>query len=151
VASTPVGTTAPVKIFRDRKEMTLSVVVGRRPGSEPEKPAELVAARNTEDETQKTSGIGIRIQTLNSQLIRDKEQDVRTGVTVLRVDSGSAADDARLKVGDVIETINRQLIKNNEDFKRVIGQLKSGDPIVLQVYRERLMPTPRIFISFNKP
>ena len=42
VASTPVGSTAPIKIYRDKREMTLSVVVGRRPGREiPAKTASL--------------------------------------------------------------------------------------------------------------
>jgi hypothetical protein len=51
----------------------------------------------------------------------------------------------------VIEAINRQPVSGKEDFKRVLNQLKSGDPIVLQVYREKLSPTPQIFISLNKP
>jgi S1-C subfamily serine protease len=51
----------------------------------------------------------------------------------------------------VIETINRQPIRNAEDFKEAITGLASGAPVVLQVYRQKRMPTPRIFISFNKP
>jgi serine protease Do len=152
VASTPVGTSAPMKVFRDGKEIALTVVIGRRPGREPAKPAEVVM-RNTsaEDELRKAQGIGISIQALSPQRIREKDLDVKQGVTVLHVEPGSVADDARVKPNDVIESINRQPVKTNEDFKRVLNELKSGDPIVLQVYRERLMPIPRIFVSFNKP
>jgi serine protease Do len=150
VASTPVGTSAPMKIFRDGREMTLTVVVGRRPGGEPAKPAEVVT-RPPEDDSQKTPGIGISIQSLNPQRIQERDLDVKQGLSILRVEPGSVGDDARLRAGDVIETVNRIPVKTNEDFKRILNDLKSGDPIVLQVYRERLMPNPRIFISFNKP
>ncbi|MGH9845411.1 MAG: Do family serine endopeptidase [Blastocatellia bacterium] len=150
VASTPVGASAPMKVFRDGKELVLTVVIRRRPGGEPAKPAEVVM-RAPEDESQKTPGIGMHIQALNPQRIREKDLEVKQGVVVLRVDPGSVADDARVRPSDIIEAINREPVKSNDDFKRVLAQLKSGDPIVLQVYRERLMPTPRIFISFNKP
>jgi hypothetical protein len=33
----------------------------------------------------------------------------------------------------------------------VFNRLKSGDPVVLLIYRDRMEPTPRFFISFNKP
>jgi serine protease Do len=150
VASTPVGSTAPVKIVRDGNEITLSVVVGKRPGGEPVKPAEL-KSKATESESTRQSGIGISIQAVTPQRIADRDIEIKHGVTVLRVDSGSVADDARLKANDIIEYINRRPVRDNEDFKRILGDLHSGDPIVLQVYRERLTPTPRIFISFNKP
>jgi len=150
IASTPVGTSAPMKIFRDGKEMAITVVVGQRPGGEPAKPAEVVI-RNSLDEAQRTPGIGLSIQSLNPQRIQDRDLDVKHGVVVKRVDPGSVADDARVRPNDIIEAINREPVKTNDDFKRVLARLKSGDPIVLQVYRERLMPNPRIFISFNKP
>lgn len=150
VASTPVGASAPVKILRDGNEITLTVVVGKRPGGEPVKPAEL-KARSTENESNKQPGIGISIQAVAPQRIADRDIEIKHGVTVLRVDPGSVADDARLKANDIIEYINRRPVRDNEDFKRILGELSSGDPIVFQVYRERLNPTPRIFVSLNKP
>ncbi len=149
VASTPAGTTAPVKISRDGREMTLSVVIGRRPGRDlAVKPAE--AAMNAGDDL-RNQNIGITIGTLTAQLIRDRDLDVARGVMVVRVEPGSVADDAAVRVNDVIEAINREPVGNKEDFKRALSRLKPGDAIVLQVYREKLLPIPRIFISLNKP
>lgn len=150
VASTPVGTQIPMKIVRDGRELSLNVVVGRRPGGEPAKLAEVVM-RKTEDDLPKTANLGITFQALTPQRIREKELDVKQGVFVVKVEAGSVADDARLKPGDVISHINRIPVKSNEDFKRVLSELNTGDPIVLQIYREKLLPTPSIFISFNKP
>jgi serine protease Do len=147
VASTPVGTTAPVKIYRDGRPMTLNVVIGRRPGRETI--ANTAAGLPGDDLRRENLGIGIK--NLSSQLALDTDPDGVKGVLVARVDSGSVADDAGLKVNDVIETMNREPIDDNEDFKRTLNRLKSGDPIVLLVHRKGLAPTPRIFISLNKP
>lgn len=157
VASTPVGTTAPIKIFRDGKEMNISVVIGRRPGRETPKRAEASATSGAE-EAPKTQNLGIGIQALTPQKSQNKEigtiikEPARArGVLVVSVESGSVADDAELKANDIIELINREPIRDNQDFRRVLNRLKPGDPIVLQVYREKAAPFSRIFISFNKP
>ncbi|HEY8459088.1 MAG TPA: PDZ domain-containing protein, partial [Blastocatellia bacterium] len=148
VASTPVGTAAPIRIYRDGKPMTLSVVIGRRPGGGiiPDSPAAGASASGL-----RADKLGIGIENLNAQLSLDGDLDSLKGVLVSRVEPGSVADDAKLKPNDVIETINREPVNNKEDFKRVLNRLKSGDPIVLLVYRKALAPNPRIFISLNKP
>jgi serine protease Do len=148
VASTPVGTTAPVKIYRDGRPMTLSVVIGRRPGRETI--ANTAAAGASIDDPPKDN-LGIGIGNLNSQLALDADLEGAKGILVARVDPGSVADDAGLKTKDVIEKINREPVDDKEDFKRVLNRLKSGDPIVLLVYRKSLAPYSRIFISLNKP
>lgn len=147
VASTPVGTTAPIKIFRDGKEIMLSVVISQRPGSETFAP--IAAAKVGGNDETPRQNIGIRVETLTPGRSLERELGDVRGVLVLRVEAGSVAEDAGLKVNHVIETINRQRIKSAEDFKEVISNLKSGDPIVLQVYRQK--DYPRIFISFSKP
>jgi serine protease Do len=147
VASTPVGTTAPIRIYRDGRPMTLSVVIGRRPGREIiNDPAESASG----DDLRKES-LGVGIQDFSAQSALDDDLEATRGVLVQRVESGSVADDAKLKPKDVIETINREPVNSKEDFKRVLSRLKSGDPIVLLVNRKSLAPYTRIFISLNKP
>jgi len=150
VASTPVGTAVPVKIFRDGKEMMVSVVVGRRPGNS----GSIItpgASATGSDLALRTQNIGIRFETMTPKKAAEKDLSSSRGILVVRVEPGSIAEDAELKQDDLIETINREPVRDNEDFKRVINSLKSGDPIVLQVYRRGAAPYPRIFISFNKP
>src|SRR5215471_19325220 len=148
VAWTPVGTAAPVKIYRDGRPMTLSVVIGRRPGHDIIADA---ASMNALSNDLRKDNLGISVENLNSQLALDAGKDGMKGVRITRVEPGSVADDARLKANDVIETINREPVNDKEDFKRIMNRLKSGDPIAMLVHRKGLAPYPRIFISLNKP
>lgn len=148
-ASAPIGVAAPIKIWRDGKDVTLSVVIAQRLSREPLTRAE--AAKLSESDEAPRPTIGIRVESLTPARIAEKELGDTRGVLAIRIEVGSIADDSGLKVNDVIETINRQPIRSAEDFKEVITSLNPGDPVVLQVYRQRLFPTPRIFISFNKP
>jgi serine protease Do len=157
VASAPVGTNAPVKIYRDGKELNVSVTIGRRPGSDIPERSEAALSRGA-GEPLRSQNIGIGIQSLAAPKSQRKEigSILKTpassrGVLVVTVEPGSIADDAGIRFHDIIEMINREPIKDNQDFKRVLNQLNPGDPIVLQVYRESLAPNSRIFRSFNKP
>ena len=149
-AATPVGTNASMKIVRNSNEIELTVVIGRRPSREVAKRAEVVA-RQAAEENPKSLGLGMSIKAVTPQRNTERELDVTRGVTVVRVDPGSIADDANVRAGDIIEAINRQRVASNEEFKRIIGDLKPGDPIVLQVYREKLAPMTRIFLSLDRP
>ncbi|MBO0721259.1 MAG: trypsin-like peptidase domain-containing protein [Blastocatellia bacterium] len=158
VASTPVGTNAPLKIYRDGREMNISVTIGRRPGTDIPLRVDSAAAAAV-GAPPRTQSIGIGLQSLAPQRTQrkeissvfDKTAGSSRGVLVVSVDPGSIADDADIKPNDIIEMINREPVKDNQDFKRVLNQLKSGDPVVLQVYRETFAPNARIFRSFNKP
>ena len=149
VAAAPVGAPAPIKIFRDGKEMTLMVTISRRPNVGLAEAAEEFKA--TEAEVSTKQNIGISVQTLTPTRIVERSLGQVMGVSVIRVEAGSISDDAGLKVNDVIEAINRKTVKNVEDFKEVLSGLYSGEPVVLQVYRQKLYPHPRIFISFSRP
>lgn len=149
VASAPVGAPAPIKIFRDGKEMTLSVVISQRPGSD--FPAVTNSLKASESELSPRQTIGISVQNLTPTRILEHALGSVMGVTVIRVEAGSISDDAGLKVNDVVESINRQQVRNVEGFKEALSDINAGEPIVLQVYRQKFYPNPRIFISFNRP
>ena len=148
IGSTPVGTVAPLRIIRAGRELMVNVTVGRRPGSEANYP---IVNPLVKSEAEKTRALGISIGTVNLKAALERGIRPMPGVVVDAVQPGSVADDAKLKVGDVIEAINREPVKMNEDFKRVLNALKPGDAIVLQVYRESFDPNPRLFISLNNP
>jgi serine protease Do len=145
VASTPVGTPATVRFYREGVAQTVTVVIGQRPGSRPAPPLPDQA------EVPARERLGFRIETITPRLAREKELAVGRGCLVLQVEPGSIAEDAELRANDIIESINRRPVATTDDFKKEMERLSPGAPIVLQVHRQSLTPIPRIFLSFDKP
>src|SRR5205085_1409160 len=120
--SAPVGTVAPLKVFRDGHEQMLSIIVGRRPGNEL---IESQAGAN-KAEAPRMQSIGITIAELTGQLGIGKTVSNVRGAYVANVTPGSVAEDAGLKNGDVIELFNRETINTKADYTRVLTRLKPG-------------------------
>ena len=66
-------------------------------------------------------------------IINDVEQG--SGVVVIDVTSGSAAEEAGLRRGDVIVSVNRKKVANMAEYQRLIQQALRGDSMMLLVRR----------------
>ena len=134
VAQADPGTTARINLWRDGREMPIAVVLGERPKDpgdrdEPE-----------EDAPEETSGekLGLSIQTLTPEMAQQLGYRNEDGVIISSVTSGSPADEAGLRRGDLIKEINRTEVSTAPEFKRVLARLQSGDSAVLLVKRRSL-------------
>jgi serine protease Do len=58
------------------------------------------------------------------------------GVVITEVEAGSAAEDAGLRVGDVLQEINRKPVPSVSDFNRITTDLKQGAAVLLLINRE---------------
>ncbi len=149
VASSPIGESAAFTFLRDRdgklEKMSANVVLGERPKlqqlSQLEEPA---APKEKEQSLPKGNGLhlGVTLAELTQQMITEKNLTGVRGLYVKDVDPNGLAAEVRnttgqqaLNEGDVITRINRVNVTTLAEFQRVIGGLKSGDPIVLQVSR----------------
>jgi len=110
VADTKPGTTVPVEILRNGVKKTLRVAVKQLPDTEQ-------LAWNSSQENGDTG-------TLNGVAVSDIDQQARRefniprnvqGAIVTEVEPDSAAAEAGLKLGDVIEDINHHPVKSAED------------------------------------
>ena len=63
----------------------------------------------------------------------------------------SFADDIGLRAGMVITQLNRQAINNEEDFRKLTSQLKSGQDVVFLVHQGRGAGSGNVFISGTLP
>lgn len=148
VASTPVGDSVTFTFLRDREgrleKMTANVVLGERP--KPQQVSEVNdAAPKPGDKAAETKTglhLGLTLGELTQQLITDKHLAGVRGLYVKDVDPNGLAAEIRgtsgqpaLNEGDVITRINRVPVTTLADFQRVVGGLKTGDPIVLHVSR----------------
>jgi len=148
VRETPVGRSVDVKVRRDTREETLKVTAERssqfafEPGQHFDfdvPNVRLFADRAAQavsriEMTTVRVEAGIRVEQLTDQLREFFGASGSNGVLVTSVDSGSAADKAGLKAGDVIIAIDGRTIRNPSDFSR---EMRAGDAPALKILRQK--------------
>jgi len=125
VAETSPGSKVPVKILRDGDSKTLEVTVKQLPGS-----GSLAEAGSpTGNDTGTLNGVGVG--DLDPQARAQFHiPDTVHGAVVTQVEPGSAAAEAGLKTGDVIESINRHPVKNADDAIQLTSNTTSKRTLV---------------------
>jgi len=80
--------------------------------------------------------LGARGQDLTPQLAQAFDVDLSSGFIVTQIESGSPADKAGLRVGDVIVSANDKKIRTSGDMHNLVGLLRIGQTIDLKLYRQ---------------
>jgi serine protease Do len=139
VADSSVGSTLKAGVIRDKKQMTLDIVVGDR--------AKIFAELNGEPKSGEPDSapdatqmkFGMSVQALPSAE-RQRMNFKGTGVLIASTEPGSFADEIGLAKGDVITELNRQAVSSPEDIRRLQNTLKPGDPVAFHVMRQTMGP-----------
>jgi serine protease Do len=136
IAATMPGTEIKLKIWRDGKEKTIEVKLGK-----------LESDKTTPETEEKLESLfGFKVKPFNSELAEKYQiEGKRSGVVVTEVKPGSNAARAGLREGDLIVAINRNKIKSLEDFNKAVEPLKKGDAVLLQIVRQNR----NFFIAFD--
>jgi serine protease Do len=148
VRETPVGRTIDVKVRRDNREETVKVTTERRAGflTFPQGQFQLATpdlrvfsdriVRDFPRIQMSTVFVqsGIRVEDLTDQLRDFFGVFSNGGVLVTSVDSGSPADKAGLKAGDVITAVDAKTIRNASDFSR---EMRADSKPTLKVIRDK--------------
>jgi serine protease Do len=125
VANTPPGKGVPVKVWRDKTEKTLEIKIG-------DTPDENVALKST---NKSKSLLGLEVRPLTPDIARQLNLRAQEGVLVFSVEEDSAAGEAGLQRGDVIREVNRQRVRNVQDFERATKDVKEGDRVTVLLQR----------------
>jgi serine protease Do len=126
VAGLNVGETAAVKVLRDGKLENFQVTVAKRNDE----------TRTAKKEPVKSDAeLGIQVADLSSDTARRFDISDTEGVILVGIKSGSRGENAGLRVGDVIKGVNRKEVNNVDDYKRIVDDLKTGDPIAMLIKR----------------
>ncbi len=124
VASLPVGKKVEVLIFRNGQELRKSLVVAERKDSR-----EIASGK-------KINGrLGLTVQEVTPEMARILKLTDKGGVVITRIDQDSPADDAGLKVNDVILQINRVRIQSLQDYTGELARSEKEETVMFLVKR----------------
>jgi serine protease Do len=79
--------------------------------------------------------VGMRVEPLTQSQADELKLPVRGGVTVTRINLDSPAQNAGLKIDDVILEIAKQRVFTPEDFRSVVEQLPADKPYPMSILR----------------
>ena len=127
IADMAPGSVAHLQVLRNGQQHSITVKVGTLPDKQ---------ERASAEQSGEQSGLaGLHVQTLTPSVAQDLGLPSSThGVVVTTVSDDSAAADAGLQHGDVIEQVDRQPVRNVGEFERAVSKA-GNDAIVLLVNR----------------
>ncbi|HEX3034251.1 MAG TPA: DegQ family serine endoprotease [Thermodesulfobacteriota bacterium] len=128
VALATPGTEVKLKIIRDGKEKDITAKLEELPETRAGKMEE-----GTGKETEEK--LGLSAEEITPQIADRFNLEEGKGVIVTNVSPGSIADEAGFQQGDVILEINRQSIRNIDDYRSAMGNVEKGKSNLFLVKR----------------
>jgi serine protease Do len=117
VAAAAPGQTAKVKVWRDGQERALDIRLTEQPGE------------------RQAATLGLTVRPVTAEVARELELPSTEGVLVDSVASGSAAEKAGIRRGDVIREIDRKPVKTTADFDRLARATRREHPTTVKLQR----------------
>jgi serine protease Do len=131
VAQSKAGSAITLKILRTGKELTVQVNIVELPREVAE-----VVPDSLPNEAEAKVLTGLAVMDLTKEIVRQlgfNKEEKR--VVVVRVEPGSAADEAEMKKGDIIKEINKKEIDNLATYNQVLTSTKRNESMLLFINR----------------
>jgi serine protease Do len=125
VAGTPIGKKASIVIFREGKEINVTVTIGEMPEEE----KEVTLAKKTEN------NLGLTVKDITPELANKLGINEKEGVIVSNIEPGGPAEDVGIMKGDIIKEVNRKPVKNVQEYSEAIGKAQPGENILFFIKR----------------
>jgi len=136
VSSTPPKKKVRVKIIRNRKEKTLTLVVAEAPSSLREVLKEGKRENQPKGAETEATWLGAKVKELNPGLReRFGIGESEDGVIVSELEEGSKAEEVGLLPGDLIRAINQNPTENIRVFNEVTKKIKTRKGVVFDILR----------------
>ena len=126
VASTSPGKQVQVTVVRDGKRIDISVKIAEMAGEE---------ARAGKGGPDLSKGMGLTVQDITPEIAKHLDIENRNGVLVASVESGSPADDAGFREGDLIRQINRKPVQDTGEFQKVMKKVQNDKTVLFLIER----------------
>ena len=133
VAQTFVGKKVTVKILREKKPRSIDLTIAEQPKN--------LAQAATEDNGESVAPAGllsdIEVKELTNELAgRYGLKSSDHGVVVVRVKSGSPAEEAGVRDGDLVLEVNRKPVGTLKAYERVVASLPKDQAVLLLLRRQ---------------
>jgi len=125
VASTPVGKTVTVEVWRKNKKESLQVKLGELKDDEKEQPVE-----------EETGFFGMTLEELTQESAKRYGLSERSGILVVEIEQNSPAEEAGMQRGDIILEIDQTPVKGLEEFERKAKEYGKGGTVLLLIKRK---------------
>ena len=138
VAKTKVGKKVKVKVWRNQKEITKNVLLGRLETSEDFKVSE--KKEPVEKQTSEIESLKITVRLLNNEDIKTRKLPNQiTGLVVTKIENDSPLKNTTLAVNDVITEAQKKKIKSINDLKEVAQKVINSNQqtILLAIYNNQ--------------
>ncbi len=126
IAETPPNTAVTLRILRNGQERDIQVVIG-------EQPKNLRADSGAAGAGGALSSMGLSLQDLTDALARQFGYEKDQGVLIASVEPGSAAEQAGLAGGQLIEEVNRSRVRNLRELERALAKNRDARQVLLRV------------------
>jgi len=130
VAATPVDQTVKVTIFRNGKERTVKVKVGKLDDG----PQAAVTG-----DREGGGSLGITVTNLTPDLVERYNLAGQEGLLVTEIDPDGPAAEANLQVGDLILEVDGKGVKSVREFQQVVDGKPAGKVLRLLIQRNATM------------
>ncbi len=134
VAHQPVGKTVKIRVLREGKEVDLEVKLGEMEAGEKE------AARSSATSAEQ---LGLAVRDMLPEELREAEAS--SGVLIIGVEAGGAAEFAGVRRGDILMEVNNTKITKRSDFEAVARKIQPGQVVRLRIQRDSQI----IFLAFT--
>ncbi len=125
IAGIPVGQKSKIVLLREGKKKTVSVKIAKQSAEQ---------VKMASEKGGSSDDLGLQVADLSSENARQFGLDEdESGVLVIEVENGSRADEAGVKVGDIIKGINRKKIRNLKDYEELIAKVDKKESVNLLV------------------
>ena len=133
VAQTPIGKRVSVKLIRDKKPKTIEVTIVEQPKS--------LGQPGVEESRESAAATGILsdidVRELNEELAsRYGLKSTDRGVVVIRVKSGSTAEEMGVREGDLILEVNRKAVTSLKSYEQAASGLAKDQAVLLLLKRK---------------
>ena len=132
VGESPVGKSATFKVWRNKKIITKTIVLGRLEDTEEfKKKSKSKKVEKKKDTLLKSLGAKVRNITDQDIASRKLKSDI-SGVIVQEIQADGALSDTPIQVGDIIVGLKNEKVKNVSDFEDKLKKIiKSGNASIL--------------------